>query len=66
MDGEESDKEKEEEMVKRVVEEVDEEEQLQENVYEKFPPMAFNKHCPEKGQQIFLANDADYVINART
>ena len=35
----------EEEMVKEVVEEVDKEEQLQENVHEKFPPMAFNKRC---------------------
>ena len=50
MDSEESDKIKgmEEEMVK----EVDKEEQLQENVHEKFPPMAFNKRCPEKGPQI--------------
>ena len=57
MDSEESDKEKEMEveMVKEVVEEVDKEEQLQENVHEKFPPMAFNKRCPEKGPQIMLA-----------
>ena len=54
MVGEESDKikEMEEEMVKEVVKEVDKEEQLQENVHEKFPPMAFNKRCPEKGPQI--------------
>ena len=50
-------------MVKEVVEEVDKEEQLQENVHEKFPPMAFNKRCPEAAPQIVLADDADSVIN---
>ena len=53
MDSEESDKIKEkDEMVNEVVKEVDKEEQLQENVHEKFPPIAFNKRCPEKGPQI--------------
>ena len=65
MDSEKSDKikEMEEEMVKEVVEEVDKEEQLQENIHEKFPPMAFNKRCPEAAPQIVLADDADSVIN---
>ena len=53
-------------MVNEVVKEVDKEEQLQENVHEKFPPSPFNKHCPEKGPQIMLANDAESVINALT
>ena len=28
------------------------------------PPLAFNKHGPEKGPQIMPADDADSVINA--
>ena len=61
MDSEESDKIK--EMEEEMVKEVDKEEQLQENVHEKFPPMAFNKRCPEAVPQIVLADDADSVIN---
>ena len=61
MDSEESDKIK--EMEEEMVKEVDKEEQLQENVHEKFPPMAFNKHCPKAAPQIVLADDADSVIN---
>ena len=61
MDSEGSDKIK--EIEEEIVKEVDKEEQLQENVHEKFPPMAFNKRCSEAAPQIVLADDADSVIN---
>ena len=52
MDGEESDKIK--ELAEEMVKEVDKEEQLQENVHEKFPPLPSISVVQKRGHKLCL------------